>query len=341
MPSAPGTGWKPVLLHCSMRRWLLPFLLLLEIALFTGVSGQSFHSTAEAASYFRSYFTDLLAQAAPVLLLSFGMTLVLMTAGIDLSVGSLVALTACVMSSFPTGPDFWWTAVPVGLCLALLLGFTNGALIAWFDVPPIIATLGTMIFYRGLCFVVMGDLEKSPFLGVPGYEWFGQFAGAGILVTLVFLAGGGWFQRSRWRRELLMLGGNRVAARYAGIPVTRRILQAYSLVGLLGFLAALAFTARNSSVSASSLTGLELQVIVAVVLGGTRVQGGAGSLSGTFFGVLIIAVLDEGLRGAARWGDQHLPFKISHLQYLLLGALLLFSVWLNACLPNTSRKQQS
>lgn len=323
-----------------MRRWLLPLLLLVEIGVFTGVSGQSFHSASEAASYFRSYITDLLAQAAPVLLLSFGMTLVLMTAGIDLSVGSLVALTACVMSSLPAGPNFWWTAVPLGLGLALLLGFTNGALIAWFDVPPIIATLGTMIFYRGLCFVVMGDLEKSPFLGVPGYEWFGQFLGAGILVTMVFLAGSGWFQRSRWRRELLMLGGNRVAARYAGIPVTQRILQVYSLVGLLGFLAALTFTARNSSVSASSLTGLELQVIVAVVLGGTRVQGGAGSLSGTFFGVLIIAVLDEGLRGAARWGDQHLPFKVSHLQYLLLGALLLFSVWLNVRLPNTSRKEQ-
>jgi ribose/xylose/arabinose/galactoside ABC-type transport system permease subunit len=324
-----------------MRRWLLPILLLVEIALFTSVSGQSFPSAAEAASYFRSYVADLLVQSAPVLLLAFGLTLVLMTAGIDLSVGSLVALTACVMSSFAAGPNYWWTAVPIGLGLALLLGFTNGALIAWLDVPPIIATLGTMIFYRGLCFVVMGDLEKSPFLGVPGYEGFGQFLGAGILVALVFLAGGGWFQRSRWRRELLMLGGNRIAARYAGIPVTRRVLEVYSLVGLLGFLAALVFTARNSSVSASSLTGLELQVIVAVVLGGTRVQGGSGSLSGTFFGVLIIAVLDEGLRGAARWGDQHLPFKISHLQYVLLGALLLFSVWLNTRPANTGRKEHS
>jgi ribose/xylose/arabinose/galactoside ABC-type transport system permease subunit len=312
-----------------MRRWLLPLLLLLEIALFTSVSGQSFHSFDEAVSYFRSYFTDLLSQSAPVLLVAFGMTLVLMTAGIDLSVGSLVALVACVMSSFPSGPNFWWTSVPAGLALALLLGAANGVLIARFDVPPIIATLGTMIFYRGLCFVVMGDLEKSPFLDTPGYEALGQFVGASLLVALVFLAGGGWFDRSRWRRELLMLGGNRIAARYAGIPVDRRIIQVYALVGLMGFLAALCFTARNGSVSASSLSGLELQVIVAVVLGGTRVQGGAGSLSGTFFGVLIIAVMDEGLRGAARWGDTYLPFKISHLEYVLLGALLVFGVWLN------------
>lgn len=321
-----------------MKKWMLLLILLAEVAFFTAVSGQSFHSAGDLANYFGSYFADLLCQSAPVLLVAFGMTLVLMTAGIDLSAGSMVALIACVLSSFPAGTDFWWTAVPLGLALALLLGAMNGALIAWLDVPPIIATLGTMIFYRGLCYVVMGDLEKSPFLAVPGYEWLGQPAGAGLLVALVFLAGGMGFNRSRWRREVLMLGGNRVAARYAGIPVGRRTIEVYALMGLLAFLAALTFTARNSSVSASSLTGFELQVIVAVVLGGTRVQGGGGSLLGTFFGVLIIAVMDEGLRGAARWGEEHLPFKISHLEYVLLGALLVAGVWLNSNLPARRRR---
>jgi ribose/xylose/arabinose/galactoside ABC-type transport system permease subunit len=174
----------------------------------------------------------------------------------------------------------------------------------------------------------MGEQEKAPFVDVPGYEWFGQFGGAVLLAATVFVVGGIYFHWSRWRRELLMLGGNRIAARYAAIPVHRRVCEVYTLMGLLAFLAALSFTARNSSVSASSLTGLELRVIVAVVLGGTRVEGGAGTLWGTFFGVLIIAVLDEGLRGAARWGDQHLPFKISHLEYILLGVLLLTAVWL-------------
>jgi ribose transport system permease protein len=284
--------------------------------------------------YLRSYASDLVAQSGPVLLLGFGMTLILMTAGIDLSVGSMTALIACCMASLPSGPRFWWTAVPLGLLLGLTLGLTNGSLIAFLDVPPIIATLGTMILYRGLCFVVMGELEKAPFLDVPGYEWLGQFQGVAALVLIVFGAGGLYFQRARWRREILMLGGNRVAARYAAIPVTRRICEVYALMGVLAFLAALSFTARNSSVSASSLTGLELRVIVAVVLGGTRVQGGAGSLLGTFFGVLIIAVLDEGLRGAAVWGDQHLPFKISHLEYLLLGFLLVFAVWMTSAKPS-------
>ncbi len=320
-----------------MKRWALPILLLAEVALFTAISGTSFHSGSDFVNYFKSYFSDLLAQSTPVLLLAFGMTLVLMTAGIDLSAGSQVALVACVIASFSSGTDFWWTAVPLGLVLAVLLGLTNGVLIARLDIPPIIATLGTMIFYRGLCFVVMGDLEKSPFIDVPGYEWFGTFLGAVIVVGLVFVPGGMFFHHSRWRQEILMLGGNRVAARYAGIPVTRRICEVHALMGLLAFIAALCFTARNSSVSASSLTGLELQVVVAVVLGGTRVQGGSGSLVGTFFGVLIIAVLDEGLRGAAVWGDQHLPFKISHLQYLLLGALLVAGVWLNTRVERSTK----
>lgn len=324
-----------------MSRWLLPAVLVAELIVFTLISGQQFKTGGDFADYIVSYASDLLVQSAPVLLLAFGMMLVLMTAGIDLSVGSMVALIACVMSSFGSGADFWWTAVPAGLVVGLALGATNGALIAWLDVPPIIATLGTMIFFRGLCFVVMGDLEKAPFMDVPGYEVLGRTIGAGLIIVAVYLGGGMWFKQSRWRREILMLGGNRIAARYAGIRVDRRIIQVYALGGLLAFVAALIFTARNSSVSASSLSGLELHVIVAVVLGGTRVQGGKGSVIGTFFGVLIIAVLDEGLRGAAIWGGRFLPFKISHLQYILLGLLLVTGVWLNTRLAGRIRHRKA
>ena len=311
------------------RAAILLFLLVLELAFFTALSGKEFSSFSELFRYFQSYTADLFVQAAPVLILGFGMTIVLMTAGIDLSVASIVALVACVMSSFPAGPQFFWTALPAGLAVGIAAGLLNGTLIARFDVPPIIATLGTMIFYRGLCFVIMGDIEKSPFLDVNGYHRLGEFSASGIIIMLVFVAGGFYFSRSVWRREILMIGGNRIAARYAGIRVERRLLQVYALAGFLAFLAALCFTGRNGSVSASALSGLELHVIVAVVLGGTRVQGGAGTLLGTVFGVLFIAIMDEGLRGAAIWGSRHLPFKISHLEYVTLGLLLVFGVWLN------------
>ena len=321
------------------RGLILLALLALEVALFTGISGNQFGSRAEAAAYCQSYFADLAAQSAPILILGFGMTIVLMTAGIDLSVASIVALAACVMSSFPAGPAFWWTAVPAGLATALLAGGLNGLLIARLDVPPIIATLGTMIFYRGLCFVIMGDLEKAPFLEAPGYEVLGQFGGAVLLAGSVFVLGGFYFTHSVWRREILMIGGNRIAARYAGIPVERRAWQVYTLMGLLAFLAALTFTARNGSVSASSLSGYELHVIVAVALGGTKVQGGSGTIIGTIFGVLFIAILDEGLRGGAIWGARHLPFKLSHLEYILLGVLLVFGAGLNTVLQKRTLKK--
>jgi ribose/xylose/arabinose/galactoside ABC-type transport system permease subunit len=311
------------------RAGILLVILILELAFFTALSGKQFDSAGDLATYFRSYLADLFVQSAPVLILAFGMTIVLMTAGIDLSVASIVALVACVMSSFSAGENFFWTALPAGLAVGLAAGFLNGLLIARFDVPPIIATLGTMIFYRGLCFVIMGDLEKSPFLDVKGYNVFGEFTGSAALILLVFVLGGVYFSHSLWRRELLMIGGNRIAARYAGIRVERRTLQVYLLVGFLAFLAALCFTGRNGSVSASALSGLELHVIVAVVLGGTRVQGGNGTIIGTIFGVLFIAIMDEGLRGAAIWGARHLPFKISHLEYVMLGLLLVFGVWLN------------
>ena len=311
------------------RAAILLLILLAEIAFFTALSGKQFASSGELVIYFRSYLADLFVQSAPILILAFGMTIVLMTGGIDLSVASIVALVACVMSSFPATENFLWTALPAGLAIGLAAGLLNGFLIARLDVPPIIATLGTMIFYRGLCFVIMGDLEKSPFLEINGYHTFGEFSGSAALILFVFVLGGIYFTYSLWRRELLMIGGNRIAARYAGIRVERRALQVYLLVGFLAFLAALCFTGRNGSVSASALSGLELHVIVAVVLGGTRVQGGNGTIIGTIFGVLFIAIMDEGLRGAAIWGARNLPFKISHLEYVILGLLLVFGVWLN------------
>lgn len=312
-----------------MRRWLLPLLFIVELALFLGLEAAHVGATGSLPAHLARYVADLIAQSAPLLLLALGMTFVIATAGIDLSVASMTALVACVMASFAGELQFWWTAVPVGLIAGGALGFCNGALIAWLDIPPIIATLGTMITFRGLCFTIMRDAEKAPFVSVPGYEIFGQFSGAAVLVVVLFAAGAWMLIRARWSRELLMLGGNRVAARYAGIAVTRRTLEVYTLMGLLAVLAAVCFTARNGSVSASSLTGLELQVIVAVVLGGTRVQGGTASVVGTLIAALAVAILDEGLRSAAIWGDRYVPFKLSHLRFVLLGLLLVLGVWLN------------
>lgn len=308
-----------------MNALVLLVILVAETILFASL-GQSFGAEA---------LGGLLVQAAPVLIISWGMTLVLLTSGIDLSVGSLTALVACFLGLFPGDLSFWGVAVPLGLAVGAALGFVNGVLVGGIDMPPIIATLATMILYRGACFVLLRDTEQSPFLDVPGYTFLAEpFVVLGLTAAL-YGAGALYFQRSRWRRELRFLGGNRVAARYAGLPVGRRLVEVYTLVGFLCALAALAYTARNGSVSASSLTELELKVIVAVVLGGTRVTGGAGSLIGSLLGVLVIAVLDEGLRGPAlkMWGDRHLPFQVAHLRPVLLGLLLVAGARLHRARP--------
>jgi ribose/xylose/arabinose/galactoside ABC-type transport system permease subunit len=319
-----------------MRKFVLPILLLVDLAIFLPYSSVGFDSWGELfsgsvplddLSYgLRDYCETLVSQSAPLLILSVGMTIVLMTAGIDLSVGSMVALVACVMSNFAESGNFWLTAAPVGLGLAVGLGYFNGLLIARLDIPPIIATLGTLFFYRGLCDAVMIGHENL----VPVPEWCGGATGAAGIVLSIIVPGGLYFRWSRWRREILLLGGNRIAARYAGIPVSHRIEQVYALMGLLVFFAACVASSRDMSVNASWQSGLELKVIVAVVLGGTRVDGGFGSIAGSLLGVLLIAVMETGLMGAQR----------SELMRVLLGPLLVLGVWLNMHAENTLLKLQ-
>lgn len=298
-----------------MKQWTLPVLLTIEMLVLVPYSGVRFESPSIFLNDFGFYLSDLCATAAPLLILSFGMTLVLMTAGIDLSIGSMVALIACILSLFDPGLSFWVLGIPCGFLLAIGLGWFNGWLIAGLDIPPIIATLGTLFFYRGLCEIVIGGRENIS----PAPVWLGDVYGSVPLAMTLTGLGGWYFYQSRWRREIQMLGGNRIAARYAGIPVQRRIYETYLLMGILALVAALCASARDGSVKASWQTGLELQVIVAVILGGTPVHGGSGTIRGSLIGVFIISVLELGLMGLGK----------SELKPLLLGFLLVTGVALN------------
>lgn len=306
-----------------MKTHLLAGLLLLELLIFASVSGFYFLGPANLAEIF--------VKSGKILVPAFGMTLILMTGGIDLSIGSAVALLACILGRLTVGPTLWvWT--PIILILGLLLGLFNGVLIGIINIPPIIATLGTMILFRGLCYVIVGDVEYAPFRDVRGFELLGGFTTILLLAVILYVGIGIYFENSRWRREICVLGGNPVAARYAGISHSRRILEVYAFMGLLAAVTSLFWAGRNLSVRAGIAEGLELQVVVAVVLGGTRVQGGSGSLIGTFLGVMLIAVLEEGFRSTAAVLGAHgvqLPFDIQYLQLLLIGVLLLTGVWLS------------
>ncbi len=296
-----------------MNKFALPVLLLIELVIFIPQSGMSV----------ADYLTHVATTSAPLLILAAGMTVVLMTSGIDLSVGAMVAVVACVISAVEPDRAFWILAVPLGLVLAVVLGAFNGLLVARLDVPPIVATLGTLFFYRGLCQAAMGSLENTSTVPV----WMGDFPGAPLIALGVIALGAGYLYRSRWQREILMLGGNRVAARYAAIPVHRRLFEVYTLMGLVSFLAALCALAHDGSVKASSYAGWELKVIVAVVLGGTPVSGGRGSIIGSALGVLLIAVLEAGLISQSR----------SDWLLFLLGPLLVLGVWLNMHAQRTTK----
>jgi rhamnose transport system permease protein len=228
-----------------------------------------------------------------------GMTLVLVTGGIDLSVGSLLALSGIVLGY--AWRD-WGIALPLAALLALAVGAAggalNGLLIARAGFPPLVVTLGTMALYRGLALRIS---EAQPVSGFPaGLGWLGQgHLGPVPVQTLVWgavvIAGGVVLHRTPVGLFARAIGDNPRAARFAALPVERVTLAIYTATGLLAGLAALISTARFSTARADAGAGFELEVITAVVLGGTAITGGRGTALGTLLGVLILGVARNGM----------------------------------------------
>ena len=236
---------------------------------------------------------------AEVGIIACGMTLIVMTAGIDLSVGSLLALCSIVLGyawqDWGLGP---LAAVGLALAVGAAGGALNGALVTRGGFPPLVATLGTMALFRGAALRIS---EARPVSGFPEmFEWIGQgyigpvpaqtlaWAGvAGATAVVVARTPIGPFTRA--------IGDNERAARFAALPVAGVKLGLYTATGLATAVAALISTARFSTARADAGDGLELEVIAAVVLGGTAITGGRGSVLGTVLGVLILGVARNGL----------------------------------------------
>jgi rhamnose transport system permease protein len=244
---------------------------------------------------------------AEVGLVALAMTFVIVTAGIDLSVGSILGLVAILLGVF-------WQKLGIPLPLAMVLGvvvggvagLVNGIIITRFRVPPLIATLATLALYRGLAegisqarsvrgypewFFVLGQGEV---LGVPTQLWI--FLACAIVAAIVL-------GMSTFGRATYATGANIVAARFSGIPVDRTILLIYTVSGLVAGLAAIIFVSRVSTTRSDMGTGLELDVITAVVLGGTSIFGGRGTIIGTLLGLILMQALKNGLALAGVKGD--------------------------------------
>jgi ribose/xylose/arabinose/galactoside ABC-type transport system permease subunit len=256
-------------------------------------------------------------------IISAGMTLVILTGGIDLSVGSILALTGSITAGLLYGGQAIITAMLIGMAVGLVLGVFNGLLITRGNIPPFIATLGTLTVARGFTLVytegrpITGMTETFRFLG-GGY--LGGIPVPVIIMALIFAAVYIMLKKTRLGRYIYAIGGNEEAARLSGINTKRILISVYALSGLLAGFSGIIMASRLNSAQPTAGAGFELDAIAAVVLGGTSLSGGVGTIGGTLIGALIIGILDNGL---------NLLNVSSFYQQVAKGIVILLAVFLD------------
>jgi simple sugar transport system permease protein/ribose transport system permease protein len=239
-------------------------------------------------------FWSVLLQVSTVLLVAIGMTLVIATGGVDLSVGSVMAVSAAIAAVLlDRGISVAILAALVG---ALAIGALNGALVAHLRVQPIVVTLATLIAGRGLAQVISRDGQLVP-IANPAFEGIGQgrigpIPTPVVIALAVALAAGFILRATPFGRYVLAVGGNRAAARLAGVPVARTVVMVYAASGVLAGLAGLIVAARLSAADAAKIgLNMELDAIAAAVVGGTALTGGRATIVGTLIGALIMQTI--------------------------------------------------
>ena len=265
-------------------------------------------------------------------ILAIGMTFVILTRGIDLSVGSVVALAGVVSASFattsasgfiPGAPYVAILPMIVGVATGIAMGALSGVAVARFLVPAFVATLGMLSAARGLTLIYSGG-RPIPAL-TDGYRWIGTGDIAGIpvpiiLFALVFAVAHFVLTRTRFGRHVYAVGGNPHAAKVSGLPVRRIRFAVYVISGALAGIAGMVLAARTGSALPQAGVAYELDAIAAVVIGGTSLAGGIGRVSGTVIGALLIGVMNNGL---------DLLGVESYYQQVIKGALIVAAVLLD------------
>lgn len=243
---------------------------------------------------------NLLRQVSINALISFGMTFVILTGGIDLSVGSILALSSALMGSMIIGGMNPILAIIVACVIGTALGAVNGLIVTVGKVAPFIATLATMTVFRGLTLVytngnpISGLSEDQAFLDF-GQGYFLSIPVPAVIMLLVFAVLHFILTSTPLGRKTYAVGGNEKVSFIAGIKIERIKVFAYAVTGTLTALAGAILTSRLNSAQPTAGTGYELDAIAAVVLGGTSLSGGKGRIVGTLIGALIIGTLNNGL----------------------------------------------
>ena len=271
-------------------------------------------------------------QIAVIAIIAIGMTLVIITAGIDLSVGSLIAFSAVLccwfMREWMGGPDASVTGMIVASVLAILgcgiLGLFSGSMVAYFGVPSFVASLGMMMVASGFAYMISGGL--SIYQISSSFDWLGRgeafwgIPNAVVLMVLLYIVAHFVMSRTTAGRYIYAVGGNPEAARLSGVPVKRILLWVYTVSGALAGLGGVVMASQFRSGDPKYGLMYELYVIAAVVVGGTSLAGGRGKVFGTLIGAFIIAVIQNGM---------NLTGVQSYTQKVVLGLVLLAAVLLD------------
>jgi len=268
-------------------------------------------------------FTNVARQISINGILAVGVTFVLLTAGVDLSLGSVVALSgvACATFAHP-GDHSVFVPIAVGLLTGTACGLVNGVLVTRGGVAPFIVTLGMMTIARGLALIFSGGRPVAD-MSNELTALAGDFLGIPIpVLCFAGVAAAAWFFLRNFRlgRHIYAVGGNENAARAAGVPVEKVKLFAYGLCGLLTGLAGVVLAARITTGQPNAGQAYELDAIAAVVIGGTSLAGGVGTITGTLLGVLLIGVINNGL---------DLMGVSSYYQAVIKGVIIVGAVWLD------------
>ena len=302
-------------------RQLLPFGTLLFII--AGLSALAPDTFLTAENFF-----NVLSRSSVNGIIAMGMTAVIISGGIDLSVGSMMALSGMVAGLIMTRSGnvvptagLMWIGTLAGVGTGLLCGLLNGAFITKLNLPPFIVTLGTMSAFRGISYV----MNKGMMFDVPTYTLLGQGSIAGVPVNvlvfaLIVLIAFFILRYTPLGRYTYAIGSNREAAYHAGVNVDRNLIAVYTLTGLFVGIAAMIATSRTVSAQPTAGISLELDIIAAVVIGGASLSGGRGTVVGTIIGTLLISFLRNGLT---------LLGISTNIQLVVIGAIIIGAVALD------------
>ncbi len=243
-------------------------------------------------------FLDVLLAVAVIGIISLGMTMVIVSGGLDLSVGAVVALVGVTIAQMEPRIGIGGASL-LGLLVGVVFGLINGLAVTWIGINPLITTLATLSIARGLAFVFSGGLTQvvmSETFGWWGRGFVFKVVPVPVVILLILLVISHIvFRYSTYGRAIYAIGGNQQASRLAGIPVKRTQRLVYLVCSIGAAIGGILLTAELGAGAPQAATGIELSVIAAVILGGTSLAGGKGTIPGTFLGVLIMGTLNNGL----------------------------------------------